>query len=477
MATNIAFDIIAHDRASRTFNNVGDAASRSTGRLKSFAKAGALAAGAAAVVAGKALWEMGQAAASDEAAQKKLALQLKNSAGATDKHVASVEDWIERSGRLLGVTDDELRPALARLVTATKDVGKAQDLAALAMDVSAGTGKSLQSVTEALMKAQNGSMSGLSRLGIATKDAEGKTKSFDAVIGEMAATFNGQAVEAAETTEGRFKRLSVQFDETKEAIGARLLPIAGKLADWLLRVGIPAFEKLATWVGDKVGPIMVRLGEWIREKLVPALKDLAADIMSGVRRAMEVLSGSGFEVKNVMQFIGDTITKVVIPAVGWLAKNVLPVLAGQFRISVTIISKLIDLAKGAYRAFKTGFAPILAIINPIIDRLQTLIDKMREAKGEELIGRGVIQGSGPIGGVDEGDGRGQVGTGAGTTAPPNSHTRSTTRSPRVASGRVADSAGLDYRALVSALTEALMAAQVVRLENAGQGAYVGGAVF
>lgn len=223
----VAFDIIARDKASKTFAQVGKAASKTGDDVSrvhkvSVAAARGLALGFAAAAVGAV--KLSQAAADDEQAQVKLATSLRNATGATDSQVASVESWITAQGKALGVTDDELRPALARLATATGDVGQAQRLAALAMNVSAGTGKSLESVTTALAKAQNGNLSGLQRLGVATKDAQGKTLSLEQVTANLAKTYRNQAAKSAETVAGKQKILSTQAAELGESFGAKLQP-------------------------------------------------------------------------------------------------------------------------------------------------------------------------------------------------------------------------------------------------------------
>lgn len=192
MTNPVYVDVIARDRASKTFDKVGDSADKSSPKMgkagKAFAtvgKAGSLGLAVGAGAAVVALADMTKGAIEDEAAQKKLAKTLKNAAGARASDVKSVENWISKQGVALGITDDELRPAMDRLVVATGDVGKAQKLAALGMDVSAGTGKSLKQVTEALAKAENGQVAGVSRLGIATKDANGETKSFAEIQTEL----------------------------------------------------------------------------------------------------------------------------------------------------------------------------------------------------------------------------------------------------------------------------------------------------
>ncbi len=130
----------ATDSAGRSTTTLGDKMKR-VGRIAGVA----LAAGA--VIAAKGLLEATKAAAADQAAQDRLAQTLRNATRASAAQIAGVESWISAQGRALGVTDDELRPAMEKLVIATGDVAKAQRLASLAMDVSAGTGKSLESVS------------------------------------------------------------------------------------------------------------------------------------------------------------------------------------------------------------------------------------------------------------------------------------------------------------------------------------------
>ena len=58
--------------------------------------------------------------------------------------------------RATGVTDDELRPAMETLVTATGDVGKAQKDMKKALDISAASGKSVEDVSKAIALAHTG---------------------------------------------------------------------------------------------------------------------------------------------------------------------------------------------------------------------------------------------------------------------------------------------------------------------------------
>lgn len=183
------------------------------------------------------------AAAEDESAQRKLQTQLENSTGATADQVEQVERFISKTQTATGVLDDKLRPALGNLVRATDDTTEAQDLLGLAIDISVGTGRDLEAVSLALARAHDGNTGALSRLGIQTKDAEGKALSFDEVVQNLSATFGGQADKAMETTEGKMRLLTVQMEEAKETIGMALIPIFVTLADALLPI-IEAFNAL-----------------------------------------------------------------------------------------------------------------------------------------------------------------------------------------------------------------------------------------
>lgn len=180
---------------------------------------------------GAAAFKATQAAADDASAQARLAQSLKTAAGATKEQIAATESWITAQGKALGVSDDELRPAIAKLATATGSVSKAQKLASVAMDISAGSGKSLEQVTAALAKAQStGSVTALAKYGVATKDAQGETKSLSQITSELAGKYKGAASTAANTAAGKQKKLTLQLGELQEQIGAKLLPVMTKLA-------------------------------------------------------------------------------------------------------------------------------------------------------------------------------------------------------------------------------------------------------
>jgi hypothetical protein len=135
----------------------------------------------------------------------------------------AIETFIGELQMATGVADDQLRPAYQKLVTATGDVAKAQDLLNLSMDISAATGKDLASVSQAMSRASLGQVSALTRLGIPLDQNIIKTKDFAAAQDVLTEKFGGQAAAAAETYAGKMARLNQAISEGTEQIGYALV--------------------------------------------------------------------------------------------------------------------------------------------------------------------------------------------------------------------------------------------------------------
>ncbi len=200
-------------------------------------------AGAAAVAyAGKLAIDGVKSAIADAAAQEKLAITLKNVTGATDAQIKATESYITQTSLAKGVTDDELRPSLERLARATGDVTSAQKLQALALDVAAGTGKSLESVTNALAKAQEGSTTALGKLGVGLSKAELAGMSVEQVFAKLGDTFENQASAKANTFQGQMDRLKIAFDEAKETVGTFILQAITPMVENIVKYVMPALQ-------------------------------------------------------------------------------------------------------------------------------------------------------------------------------------------------------------------------------------------
>ena len=317
----------------------GDVENSATG-MEKFGKVASVAFAAAAAAAAAYALKIGvdgvKAALADEQSQVKLASALENATGATKAQIAATEDSIDKMARATGVADDKLRPALSRLALSTGDVSKAQDLLALALDISTQTGKPLEGVANALGKAYDGNTAALGKLGIGLSSAELKAMSFTQVQSRLSDLFGGAAAKNAETFQGRMDRLKVAFDESVEAIGYKLLPIIESLINIILTKVVPGFEKFA--------------------KLFDPIKD-AIDRNKGSFQALG---------NFIVDYIVPVFTVALGGAISFVAKiaaGVVDIVGGVINVIRTLVSGAIDGINALIKAYNA--IPILPNIPTI----------------------------------------------------------------------------------------------------------------
>ena len=160
-----------------------------------------------------------KAFAEDDKAAKALGQTLNNLGLAFGSNSATINGYISRLEQQTGVLDDELRPAMDRFLRATLSVTKSQELLNLALDISAGTGKSVTQVSQSLQKAYLGQTQALGRLGIGLSKAELTSSSFEEIQARLNVLFAGQATTAANTYAGQLAKLQVAANNAKETIG------------------------------------------------------------------------------------------------------------------------------------------------------------------------------------------------------------------------------------------------------------------
>ena len=223
---NILIDLAAEFTGKKAFDKAGSSTAKLEKGVKSLGRTFGVAFSTAAVLAyGKASVK---AAAADIKAQQQLALALKNVG--LERDAATAEGYIQRIEKEFAIVDEKLRPAYSRLAIATRDTAETQRLMGIAMDISASTGKDLDSVTSALSKAYLGNNTALSKLGVGISKAELKTKSFDEITNQLAATFAGAAKKSADSVAGSMDKLAIATNNAKETIGVGLLTAFSNLA-------------------------------------------------------------------------------------------------------------------------------------------------------------------------------------------------------------------------------------------------------
>ena len=216
------------------------------------AKAFGLAALAAGAFAAKVGYDAVKAAMEDQKSQALLALSLRNTVGATDAAIAATEEYITAMQAEFGIADDQLRPALAKLAAVTGDVGKAQALLGVSMDISAAKGIDLDTAAKLVSKAYGGNIGALKKLFPQISAATVKSKDFAGAMREISDETKGAAAAAANTFAGQMERIKLAFGEASESLGYKLLPQLKAFADLIITKAIPAVQKFVDENGDKI---------------------------------------------------------------------------------------------------------------------------------------------------------------------------------------------------------------------------------
>jgi hypothetical protein len=280
---------------------------------------------------------------------------------ATDDVIASNEEFISSMSQAFAVADDQLRPAMANLVRSTGSVEVAQSLMTTALDIAAATGKDLETVTLALGKAANGQTGALLKLDPSLKGVIDSSSTLDDITGALAVSFGGAATVAAESFDGRMKSMKIALDETKESIGAALLPVLQKLLELLQPVAKFAQEntKLFLIITGVVGGFA------------------AAIIVANIAiKAFTIATQVASAAQAVFNFVmsANPIALVIIAVAAFVA-------------GLIILEKKFGIISGAFEIFSDGFYRF--IINPIKTALRfigDLVNAMRKIPGVGAIG-------------------------------------------------------------------------------------------
>ena len=379
---------------------------------KAFAAAAA-AAGAAAIAIGI---EGVKAAIADEKAQTQLALALENATGATQAQIKATEDSILQMSLATGVADDELRPALGRLVRSTGDITKAQDLLSTALDISAATGKPVEAIANSLAKAYDGNTAALGKLGVGLSTAELKTMSFEQVQGRLTELFGGAAARNADTYAGQIARVQVAFDEAKETLGTALLPILDQLLKFINENALPAIQAFSAAFslteGDGFGRVITDVGTTLKKTFTP--------IIEGVKSVFDSVKTAVMNSKDEFKAFWDVV-KFIAPLIGKVIGDSLRVVGDIAELVITIVAKVLGAIKPLLNTAIDGINLIIKGYNLIqtgkdIPPIQKIgaASTSTGALGNFSMSTGTVQTT-PTTGVSSGGGTTSVPTGGGTT--------------------------------------------------------------
>jgi hypothetical protein len=336
----------------------------SSNKLGEFSKKAGVAFAAAAAAAGAYATKLAvdgvKAAIEDEKAQTQLAIALENATGATQGQIKATEDAILQMSLASGVADDNLRPALGRLVRSTGDITKAQDLLAIALDVSTATGKPLEAVANSLGKAYDGNTAALGKLGIGLDAAELKTMTFTDVQGRLTELFGGAAAANADTYAGKIARVQIAFDEAKETLGAALLPILDKFLSFINKSALPAIQAFTSAFslteGDGFGKTISDVGETIKKVVQP--------IFEGVQVVFNRVKDAIVNSKDEFASFWEVV-KYVAPLIGKIIGDSLKAIGEIAGVVITLIGKVLGAIKPLLNTAIDGINLIIKGVNLI----------------------------------------------------------------------------------------------------------------
>jgi hypothetical protein len=223
------------------------------------------------------LQEATKAAIEDRKSQELLALAMINTGKATDASVAAAEKSIAKMQIQAGIADDKLRPSFQKLFIATGSVTESNKLMQIALDASAATGKDLDTVTQAMAKALEGSDTALTKLIPSLKGSKNP-------IEEMGAAFKGASTEAANLDP--YQRMQIIFGEIQEKLGTALLPILDDFAAWMMS---PPGQKQLQDIADAAHEVLTELA--MVAKWAIANKDWLAPLLIGVAAFKGAIDG------------------------------------------------------------------------------------------------------------------------------------------------------------------------------------------
>jgi hypothetical protein len=211
------FDKKGLERATKELKGFDKVVASGAFRLRAFAKAGAIAGAAGLTIFTQ---KSISAALAQEQLDKSLNLTLASigKGGLTSEVMAFVESLQSATN----VSEEQLVPALQQLITQTGDLQASQGLLNVALDVSAGTGKDLNSVLNAISKAAVGNYESFGKLGIGLTSTEAKTLGFAKSM-QTLQRYTGAAEASTLTLDGQIKSFKISAGEATETLGQGML--------------------------------------------------------------------------------------------------------------------------------------------------------------------------------------------------------------------------------------------------------------
>ena len=244
--------------------------------------------GAVAAIGSAAMFKAIEASDNQINAEQRLQLSLKATGQATDEVQRAVLKQASEMQKMAGIADERLLPLYGRLNLATGDMNKTMALMPGIIDAAANSGKSVETVIQAMIMAYNGSTSSLRRYNIEVDAGSNKTKLFEQVL-EQTQKFSGSAAISMSKLSGWIKAIKLAIDDTFE-------PLGQKLDEW--------FRPLA----EKMYEIVILIQDFIKEN---------SGLVAGLLVAGTAIAGVVASIAAAVLAVGAFITSWVSLSAVW----------------------------------------------------------------------------------------------------------------------------------------------------------------
>lgn len=179
--------------------------------------------------------------------------------------------------------------------------------------------------------------------------------------------------------------LKARFDDTLAQLGQALLPAITQVAQFLLDVGIPAFQKLGEVVGmfqpqiQAVADVLTgnmqqgtdtlrRFADILRTYVLPTLQAIFLPVLAGLRTAFGFIRDAVAENAGKFSEFGQRL----VPLATFIRDTLAPLVGNILRLAFEVLGKSIGVAIDF-------FADLLGIIGKVIDKVVELSRRIAES--------------------------------------------------------------------------------------------------
>lgn len=236
-------------------------------------------------------------AAAEEVVNRQTESMLKSQGIMWSGVKSEVTDYINELERLTAYGDTDLQMAFNRMISSGISYKNAMESMNMVTDIAYTRDMDLVAAADLVSKAYNGQASSLKRYGIVVAEGVTGLEALNAVQVEVNKSF-ADADDRTESLSGKMESLKNNMDDTKEALGAELIPEISALGDVLVNASGGA-EELGTFLGRLITmPIKLPRQLFEHKDMMKELNNLRKE---GIDTEKELVEHLGLQSENLAE--------------------------------------------------------------------------------------------------------------------------------------------------------------------------------